>query len=156
MSSSKKSEQPWDLSDLVDSLRRSVEFSYELQRKNEGKDIPWSGPILSTNRLISGCDNIRERLSEQDPEELRYANKQPDAINRILICAVQLGIEQGFRILMRERYMRRMEIRDMKYLIEILESAENPEEDEVKDAISAAKSSLRSLERHIEDPGIML
>jgi len=148
-------EDTWILSELVDSLRRSVDFSYALERKNDGQDIPWDGPILTTCRLISGCDNIKERLAEQDPEELEYSNKQADAMNRILTCAIHLGIEQGFRILMKERHMRRMDIRGVKKLIETLECEGDTDADEMHDAISQAKSSIKYLEDHIEDPGIM-
>jgi len=151
----KKDEDVWVLTDLIGSLRKSVDFSYELERKNDGQDIPWDGPILTTCRLISCGDNIRERLAEQDPEELKYASKQPDAMDRIFTCAIQLGIEQGFRMLMKERYMRRMDIRGVKDLIEMLECDGTPDADEMHDAIQRAKQSLGHLEGHIEDPGIM-
>lgn len=150
----KKDEDVWVFTDLIDSLRKSVDFSYDLERKNDGQDIPWDGPILKTCRLISGGDNIRERLAEQDPEELKYTNKQPDAMDRILACAIQLGIEQGFRMLMKERYMRRMDIRNIKEAIGLL-SDDNADINERQDAVDAAKQALEHLENHIEDPGIM-
>lgn len=153
--SNDKSLDTWALSDLVESLRRSVDFSYELERKNDGEDIPWDGPILTTNRLISGCDNIRERLAEQDTEELKYSNKQPDAMDRILICAVQLGIEQGFRMLLKERYMRRMDTRRIRDVIEFLTEKHEKGSDEHHELVRA-KMAIESLERHTEDPGIML
>ena len=151
----KKDEDTWVFTDLIDSLRKSVDFSYDLERKNDGQDIPWDGPILKTCRLISCGDNIRERLAEQDPEELEYSSKQPDAMDRVLACAIQLGIEQGFRMLMKERYMRRMDIRGVKDLIEMIECDGTPDADEMHDAIHRAKQALGHLENHIEDPGIM-
>jgi len=150
----KKDEDTWVFTDLIDSLRKSVDFSYDLERKNDGQDIPWDGPILKTCRLISCGDNIRERLAEQDPEELKYASKQADAMDRVLACAIQLGIEQGFRMLMKERYMRRMDIRNIKEAIELL-SDDNADINERQDAVDAAKQALEHLENHIEDPGIM-
>jgi len=146
----------WMFGALVDALRESVDFAYELERKNGGQDIQWDGPILTTARIISGCDNIRERLAEQDPEELNYTSKQPDAMNRILICAIQLGIEQGFRTLMKERYMRRMDIRNIKDAIELLSEKYAADSDEHHEVIGPAKQALGHLEKHIEDPGIML
>lgn len=155
MAKNKNKQDTWVFSELVDSLRRSVDFSYKLERTNEGKDIPWDGPILTTNILIAGADNIRERLAEQDPEELKFANKQADAMDRVLTCAIQLGIEQGFRMLLSERYMRRMDIRGVKRLIDMLETDGNPDPDELHDAVDRARSSIRRLEEHIEDPGTM-
>ncbi len=152
---SKKNENTWDFSDLVDSLRRSVDFSYDLERTNEGEDIPWDGPALTTARLIAGCENIRESLAEQDPEELKYTSKQPDAMDRILTCAIQLGIEQGFRMLMKERYIRRMDTRRIRDVIELLTEKHEEGSDEHHELVRA-KMAIESLERHIEDPGIML
>ncbi len=148
----KKDEDTWVFTDLIDSLRKSVDFSYDLERKNDGQDIPWDGPILTTCRLIAGADNIRERLAEQEPEELKYANEQDDAMDRILTCAIQLGIEQGFRFLLKERYMRRMEIRAIRACIRDLSKHTPDDHDGLIDALEA----LDSLEEHIEDPGIML
>jgi len=147
----KKDEDTWVFTDLIDSLRKSVDFSYDLERKNDGQDIPWDGPILKTCRLISGGDNIRERLAEQDPEELNYASKQPEAMDRILACAIQLGIEQGFRMLMKERYMRRMDIRNIKKLLDNVD-CHAPTRDSY---LRHAREALGHLENHIEDPGIM-
>lgn len=148
----KKDEDTWVFTDLIDSLRKSVDFSYDLERKNDGQDIPWDGPILKTCRLISCGDNIRERLAEQDPEELKFTSEQPDAMDRILACAIQLGIEQGFRMLMKERHMRRPEIRDIKTALELL--ATYTDDGDEHGTVRRAKQGLKKLENHIEDPGI--
>lgn len=58
-------------------------------------------------------------------------------------------------MLMKERYIRRMDIRRIKDVIEFLTEKHEEGSDERHDLVRA-KMAIESLERHIEDPGIML
>lgn len=97
----KKIKKPWNFEDITKSLKKAVKFAYSTRRKNKTKDIPWDGPNLTITRILAGCFNINESLKE---ENLIYneENQGRDALDIIISCAVQLGIEQGIRMKMEE------------------------------------------------------
>jgi hypothetical protein len=76
-------------------LRRLVREAYRLQRKNVGKALPYKGPGIGWRERACTSD-VDWTLSA---EGLAYhAERGRDAMDVILMVAVQLGIEQGRRI----------------------------------------------------------
>jgi len=90
--------KPWDFEKLMAELRKSLKFAYSTRRKNKGKEIPWDRPELTSFRLLAGSLNVKENFTVGN---LAYHEDEQgrDALDVILMVAIQLGIEQGFRML---------------------------------------------------------
>lgn len=87
-------------SDLVGPIKKAMLFAYNIERKNDGKSIPWNGYDIGEKDKTC-CHSPNHALSA---ETLRYnkEDQDSDAFDSILTIAVQLGIEQGRRIQMQE------------------------------------------------------
>ena len=82
--------------DIADALRRSVEFAYDLRRKNKGKDIPYDGPPITTSKILANAFSVEEAFTD---EMLRGDEERGrDAMATIIGKALQLGMEQGWRM----------------------------------------------------------
>lgn len=83
-------------SDLADPIIKAIKFAYKLERKNEDKDIKWTGYDIG-ERDKATCCSPNERLTR---ESLAFAleDQGSDALTEIITVAIQLGIEQGRRI----------------------------------------------------------
>lgn len=100
---SEKTYKPWpedgkpdSLDAIVRPLRKAVRAAYKLQRKNPRKDIPWTGHNIGKSALAVSY-GPHERLTV--PHLQRAAESGRDAMEEILAIAVQLGVEQGQRIM---------------------------------------------------------
>jgi len=86
--------KPASFEDITDDLVKAVRTAYKLQPTD--KPINWKGlPIGEDDR--SRCLEIAHSLS---PAQLKYSDEEQnrDPLTTILGVAVQLGIEQGRRI----------------------------------------------------------
>ena len=87
-------------SDLADPVIKAIKFAYKLERRNEDKDIKWTGYDIGERDKIT-CFSPDEKLTA---ESLAFAleDQDRDALSEIITVAVQLGIEQGRRISKRD------------------------------------------------------
>lgn len=91
-----KDGSPLMFEDLCDHIRRALEFTYDLQRKNIGRDVPWDGPDLGKKDQVC-CSNPSGRL-KHDYLKWLEEDRGRDALGAIIEIAVQLGMEQGRRL----------------------------------------------------------
>ena len=91
-----KDGKPAQFSKLVDPIVRAIKFAYKLERKNDGKNIPWAGYNIGKKDLCC-CLAANEKLKAKN---LAWAldDQGRDALDEIVCLAVQLGIEQGRRV----------------------------------------------------------
>lgn len=88
--------EPLDFEDIVDPVVAAIRKMYRT-RRTAAKSVAWDGPVLETSHILANSLTIADRLSE---EQLRYSREEQgrDELTEIVSVAVQLGIEQGFRI----------------------------------------------------------
>ena len=87
---------PANFEDLTAPICAAIRFAYRLQRRNQDRDIPWSGPEIGAEERATallaqaqlGAVNLAYSLDDQGR----------DALTEIIGLAVRLGIEQGRRI----------------------------------------------------------
>jgi hypothetical protein len=86
--------KPASFDDLTSPIISAMRYAYKFERKNMGKDIPYSG--LEHNQTHY-CFSIKESFKA---DNLKYDEEEQgrDALTIIISAAVQLGIEQGIRI----------------------------------------------------------
>jgi len=132
----------WVFSDISEALRKSVGFAYTLRRKNKGKDVPYEGPELTAGRVLACSFTVEEAFSE---EQLRYDREDQgrDAMEVILGKAIQLGMEQGWRMLMDDA-----STLDLKVIRRALECDD-------KALRRRALECLSSLEERLTNPGMI-
>ncbi len=96
-------------SELVESVRKAIEFAYSMERKNKSRSVPWEGMSIGEDSLTS-CLPPGETLRLR---QLRYNENEQDrdALDMILGIAIQLGIEQGKRIFKNSSSYEMMEMR---------------------------------------------
>jgi len=140
--------KPWDGEALCNSLRRSIEAAYSLKRKNKGKSIPYNGPELTSPRILASSSGVQESLTDDGTEwcGLQYhEDRGRDALDVILILAIQLGMEQGWRMLSEDFYMHNISLRS------ITDSVEDhvPEGHHREFALAA----IEALQETLENPG---
>jgi hypothetical protein len=138
-----------DFEDMAGPLVEALRFAYSFRRKNKGKDIPYEGIDLKTCRLLAGMGGVKETLTADSLEY--HEERDRDALYMILGCVLRLGMEQGFRMLMDDYYMREMDLRSIERYLNgnfAPESAESYRE--------MAQLCLDSLREHLRDPGLIL
>lgn len=83
-------------SELVKPIKKAILFAYDLKRKNENKNIPYKGYNIGEKSLVT-CFSPVETLRVKN---LKYSleDQGRDALDEIIAIAIQLGIEQGYRI----------------------------------------------------------
>lgn len=88
-------------SELVESVKKALLFGYCMRRKNQDKDIPYTGYCIGKD-LLATCLTPEERLKV---ESLKYdlEDQGRDLIDVLLGLAIQLGIEQGKRIMEKDQ-----------------------------------------------------
>lgn len=82
-------------SDLVAQVKRVILFAYKVERKNEGKPIPWKGYNIGEESLVSSLTPEEALTAKQLKYDLESQGR--DALDVILGIGIQLGIEQGRR-----------------------------------------------------------
>lgn len=90
--------KPWDFEELLDALRHALESCYRMERINKDIAVQWKGPELTSHKILATSPGIHKRLS---PDSLAwsYEDQGRVAVTEILTAALQLGIEQGWRLL---------------------------------------------------------
>ena len=90
-----KDGSPLMFDSLAEPIRKAIEFAYSIKRKNEDKRIPWNGPDIGYSERAA-CLSPKEALSK---DNLAYSLEDQgyDALDTIIMLAVQLGMEQGRR-----------------------------------------------------------
>ena len=86
--------KPANFEELVKPLVESLRFAYDVNRKNQGKSVPYRGADHDTlGYAFSGAKKL-------SAENLRYSEDEQgrDALTEIIELAVMVGIEQGQRI----------------------------------------------------------
>lgn len=103
--------------DLVQPILKAIRFAYRTTRKNENKDIKWTGLPLTLTSILAGCPQIEDHLTA---ESLDYdKNDQGRSALEVLVgCAVQLGIEQGTRMERERNRTALMLLRSVSSLLE--------------------------------------
>ena len=97
-------------SDAAMAFRRCIEFAYGIRRKNEGKDIPYTGAPLTEDHLLSSAHGIQEQL-KSECLEYSLVHQGRDALDEILGCAIRLGMEKGIAAVRERPYM--FDLREM-------------------------------------------
>ncbi len=98
----KHDEPEFRFTDLTDAVIKAIRTAYNLRRKNKEKDIAWTGPQFDkdnfSDHLAACCFSPEHKLTA---ENLRYSEEDQgrDALEEIVGVAVQLGIEQGIRMM---------------------------------------------------------
>ena len=128
---------------MEDGLVEAFKVAFKMERQNEGKDVPYDGPEVTANKLSTGF-NIEHSLSA---ENLEYEGTSNDAILRRLIsCAMRLGMEQAYRMILDEAYM------TSQYAQDIRRDLDNPDP-EVRKYL---ERKIDRLEHRAHDPGQVL
>jgi len=129
--------------DMEDGLLEAFKFAFKFERQNEGKDIPYEGPEVTANKLSTGF-NIEYSLST---ENINYEGTDNDAIlRRLIVCAMRLGMEQAYRMILDESYL------TYQYARDIRRDLDDPDP-EVR---ALLERKIDSLERKAHDPGQVL
>ena len=94
-----KDGSPVDFAELADPIRNAIDFAYDLKRINEEEPILWEGLDISKHeKITTPAPNWSLSL-----EGLKYNQDQArSALTAIITIAVQLGIEQGRRLIKQE------------------------------------------------------
>jgi hypothetical protein len=86
---------PLNFEDMANSVIALLKDGYKLLRKNRGKDLKYKGP---DHKEQACCPPIRERLkAESLAGEMEDQGR--NALDIIIGHAIQIGIEQGRRIM---------------------------------------------------------
>jgi hypothetical protein len=95
-----REEKPYSFDELADPVLKALRFAYKLERRNLGRNVPWNGPRLGKSMRAS-CIDFKDRLRSGT---LAYAEEDQgrDALEEIVSIAIQLGIEQGRRLQVKE------------------------------------------------------
>lgn len=89
-----------DFEELVMPFMRAIKFAYKLERQNENKSIPYTGYGITPTALA--CDfDVKESLSKGKLAWQDEAHGR-SALEVILCKAMQVGIEQGRRMMYNE------------------------------------------------------
>ena len=72
----------------------SIRFAYKLERKNEGKNIPYDGYDTPSSNHV--CFNPQTTLTAFHLEKSKDQGR--NALDEIIAIAIRLGIEQGQRL----------------------------------------------------------
>lgn len=93
----KDPKKPVSFSDLIGPLKKALLFGYELKRRNKGRSVPYDGyDIGDDEKVTSFSPNVRLRAGNLKHD---LEDQGRDLLDIILGLAVQLGIEQGRRVL---------------------------------------------------------
>jgi hypothetical protein len=99
--------------DLAESVKKATKFCYKLTRKNRDEDVPWKGPPLP-KCMQATCLSFEESLSAKGLA-FNKNDQGRDAMDVIIGIAIQLGIEQGRRMV-KEEVLKEVDYLDL-YLI---------------------------------------
>jgi hypothetical protein len=94
-------------SEIADPLKEAILFGYRLTRRAKKKDVPYDGYRAGVLNL--DCMSPEAALKA---ESLKYIeeNHGRDLLDEVIGIAIQLGMEQGRRMTMRQ-------LNDKKYII---------------------------------------
>lgn len=95
-----KNNKPADFSLLAEAVRDAIKQTYRLRRRSTKKDVDWKGPE-APNHLLAVCGEFRDRLTASRLK-WEYQDQGRSTIDIIITIAIQLGIEQGRRMLKKE------------------------------------------------------
>lgn len=95
-----KDNKPASFEQLIEAVRDVVKQCYKLTRKNKDKDIKWKGPLLPES-MRATCLDFEHNLTVERMKYNEY-DQGRDAMDVIIGIAIQLGIEQGRRILRKD------------------------------------------------------
>lgn len=143
--------EPWNFEELCQAIRRSIEFAYRVERKNKGKSIPYDGPELTSSRILACSFNIKETFTDDGTEFcglVYHEDRGRDALEVIIGKAVQLGMEQGWRMLGEEGEG----IQDI--LLRVLEQNIKTHMPEGKAKVFSL-DSVQQLKRQLNNPGLV-
>lgn len=82
-------------SELADSVRGAIEFTYKFERQNMHRNVPWSGYDIGED-VKAGCTGPEDSL-KKNSLAWELDDQGRDALDVIIRIALQLGIEQGRR-----------------------------------------------------------
>lgn len=86
--------------EIYEPLVEALEFAYDLNRKNEDRSIPWNG--LDIGERDKGCSPSPDVRFKKEYLDCAMEKHDESAYHAILQIAVQLGIEQGRRLGIRD------------------------------------------------------
>jgi len=93
---------------MMEGLVKAFEFAFKMERQNEGEDIPYEGPEITANQLSGGL-NEKYTLSAENIE-----HHGDDALVSLIGCAMRLGMEQAYRMILDEAYLTSQYARDIR------------------------------------------
>lgn len=86
--------EPWNFSQMADALRDAHD---SLMASNP---VVWSGPRTTWCEIMAGSPGVPGELS---PDSLAYhAERGRDAVDVLIMAAIQLGMEQGARVVRKQ------------------------------------------------------
>ena len=100
--------KPYDFEELSRPLVKAFRFAFDLTRKNEDRDIPWSGP----NDLNTSNHVALTPKAALSAEQLRYSKDEQgrDALEELIGMTLRVGIEQGHRLAMASDQIKTMKL----------------------------------------------
>lgn len=83
---------------IAEPLKAAILFGYKVTRKAKGKDVPYDG--YGVGVLNANCSSPEDALKA---EGLEYSEERGrDLLDEIIGIAIQLGMEQGRRMTMKQ------------------------------------------------------
>ena len=140
-----ENDQPASFDDLVEEIYQAIRFAYDIERKNEGVDIPLIGPDAPPTTLNpTGSECLKVNWLGASPEELI---RTPMEV--IIGIAIRLGAEQERRASKQKRVEKvklAMNIVDtMTLVMEMIKSDPDNAESQAKDFNTRLKEQLTLL-----------
>ena len=83
---------PWNFAELEVAVKAAL---LQAQGSSPPEGITWTGPLLTTNDILTSCPNIDEQLTTEKLAEAQERGRDP--VDVVIGIALQLGIEQGRR-----------------------------------------------------------
>jgi hypothetical protein len=84
----------WFYDDIHRALRKAALTAVEFLPV-QPTEIPWDGPVLTSQDVLAGSYNVDQRLSAEGLELEKRQGR--DALDAVLTAAFNLGMEQGLR-----------------------------------------------------------
>jgi hypothetical protein len=106
-----ENDEPLEFDAITDPIIKAIRYAYKMERRNGGKDIPWTGPNIgkdSAHVCLGPFEALNAaRLAYNEEDQGR------DALKVIIGLAMQIGIEQGRRITMNSSEIRGMRVNEI-------------------------------------------
>lgn len=123
-----------DFESILSNLKKAYN-ALVIKKKPEYK---WTGPLLTTNKILVCCPNVDQQLNERNI--LYNKERGRDKVSVILTVAIQLGMQQGMEMAEEEnnKFVDRVET-TMERLEHVLNSVTFSEQEKLEWAMQSVK-----------------